>query len=59
MDFAAWLRLHRRTLVNLDPRNNTPRIGRVLIAAMRRWAISNSFGPSYLAGFTVWTDQVT
>ena len=44
-----------------DPRNNTPRIGRVLIARGRDAtdvAISNTFGPNTLAGFTVWTDEV-
>ena len=44
-----------------DPRNNVPRIGRILMARGRDAtdvAISNNFGPSFLAGFTVWTDEV-
>jgi hypothetical protein len=37
------------------------RIGRVLMARGRDAtdvAISNTFGPTYLASFTVWTDQI-
>ena len=44
-----------------DPRNNQPRIGRVLIAQGRDAAdvpISNAFGPNTLTGFRVWTDEV-
>jgi len=44
-----------------DARNNTPRIGRVLIARGRDAsdvALSNTFGPNTLAGFKVWTDEV-
>lgn len=45
-----------------DPRNNVPRIGRVLIARGRDAAdvaIVTSFGPNFLTGFKVWTDEVT
>jgi transglutaminase-like putative cysteine protease len=45
-----------------DPRNNEPRIGRVLIARGRDAAdvaISNSFGRSTLERFEVWTDEVS
>ena len=45
-----------------DPRNNVPRIGRVLIARGRDAtdvAISTAFGPNTLVGLTVWTDEVT
>ncbi len=45
-----------------DPRNNKPFIGRILIARGRDAAdvsISNSFGPSTLKSFKVWTDEVT
>jgi transglutaminase-like putative cysteine protease len=63
MDFAAWFEAyiggHWHTF---DPRNNIPRIGRVLIARGRDAtdvAISNTFGPTTLAGFTVWTDEVS
>ena len=62
MDFAAWFEAyiggHWHTF---DPRNNIPRIGRVLIARGRDAtdvAISNTFGPNTLASFTVWTDEV-
>ena len=44
-----------------DARNNIPRIGRVLIARGRDAtdvAISNTFGPNTLAGFTVRADEV-
>jgi transglutaminase-like putative cysteine protease len=61
-DFAAWFEAYIgggwRTF---DARNNIPRIGRVLIARGRDAtdvAISNTFGPTTLAGFTVWADEV-
>jgi transglutaminase-like putative cysteine protease len=44
-----------------DPRNNQPRVGRILIARGRDAsdvAISTSFGPSTLESFRVWTDEV-
>jgi transglutaminase-like putative cysteine protease len=63
MDFAAWFEAyvdgHWHTF---DPRNNVPRIGRILIARGRDAtdvAISTAFGPSYLAGFKVWVDELT
>ena len=59
MDFAAWFEAfldgHWYTF---DARNNTPRIGRVLIARGRDAsdvAISSTFGPNTLTGFRVWT----
>jgi transglutaminase-like putative cysteine protease len=62
MDFAAWFEAyvdgHWHTF---DPRNNAPRIGRILIARGRDAtdvAISNAFGPSILAGFKVWVDEL-
>jgi transglutaminase-like putative cysteine protease len=62
MDFSAWFEAflggHWYTF---DPRNNTPRIGRVLIARGRDAsdvAISSTFGPNTLANFKVWTDEV-
>ena len=45
-----------------DPRNNVPRIGRVLVARGRDAidvAITTTFGPNTLVGFKVWTDEVT
>ena len=62
MDFAAWFeafldgRWH-----TFDPRNNVPRVGRVLIAQGRDAAdvaISSTFGPNTLKGFKVWADEV-
>jgi transglutaminase-like putative cysteine protease len=44
-----------------DARHNRPRIGRIPIAYGRDAsdvAISNTFGPNRLSGFTVWTDEV-
>ena len=62
MDFAAWFEAfldgHWYTF---DPRNSTPRIGRVLIARGRDAgdvAISTTFGPNTLASFRVWTDEI-
>jgi transglutaminase-like putative cysteine protease len=62
MDFAAWFEAflggHWYTF---DPRNNIPRIGRVLIASGRDAAdvaICNSFGAHALTSFRVWTDEV-
>jgi transglutaminase-like putative cysteine protease len=63
MDFAAWFEAYiGGRWHTFDARNNIPRIGRVLIARGRDAtdvAISNTFGPNTLAGFTVWTDEVT
>jgi len=62
MDFAAWFEAyvdgHWHTF---DPRNNVPRIGRILMARGRDAtdvAISTAFGPNALAGFKVWTDEI-
>jgi transglutaminase-like putative cysteine protease len=62
MDFSAWLEvfLGGRWYV-LDPRNQIPRIGRVLIAQGRDAAdvpLSHAFGPNVLEGFKVWTEEV-
>ncbi|MET0474775.1 MAG: transglutaminase family protein [Mycobacterium sp.] len=62
MDFAAWMEVFLGGQWHtFDPRNNTPRIGRVLIAQGRDAAdvaLSNCFGPSVLTNFRVWTDEV-
>ena len=62
MDFAGWFEAYLggrwRTF---DPRNNIPRIGRILIAQGRDAAdvaISHTFGPNTLVSFKVWTDEV-
>ena len=63
MDFAAWFEAYLGGhWYTFDPRNNVPRIGRVLIARGRDAAdvaISNTFGPNTLKGFKVWTDEVS
>ena len=60
-DFAAWFEAYiGGRWHTFDPRNNMPRIGRVLLARGRDAtdvAISNTFGPATLASFTVWTDE--
>jgi transglutaminase-like putative cysteine protease len=62
MDFAAWFEAYLGDgWYTFDPRNNTPRIGRVLIARGRDAAdvaLTTSFGPSTLESFKVWTDQI-
>jgi transglutaminase-like putative cysteine protease len=62
MDFAAWFEayLDGHWYV-FDPRNNTPRIGRILIARGRDASdvpISHTFGPNALKSFKVWTDEL-
>jgi len=61
-DFAAWFeawiggRWH-----TFDPRNNMPRVGRVLMARGRDAsdvAIATTFGPNTLERFRVWTDEI-
>jgi transglutaminase-like putative cysteine protease len=63
MDFAAWFEVFLGTRWHtFDARNNTPRIGRVLIARGRDAcdvALSSTFGPNTLERFKVWTDEVT
>jgi transglutaminase-like putative cysteine protease len=61
MDFAAWMEVYLdgrwRTF---DPRNNAPRVGRILIAYGRDAAdvpLTHIFGPGELTGFRVWTDE--
>ncbi len=62
MDFAGWFEAFLDgQWYTFDPRNNTPRIGRILMARGRDAAdvaIATSFGPNTLAGFKVWTDEV-
>lgn len=61
-DFAAWMEvwLGGQWWV-FDPRNNTPRIGRVLIARGRDAAdvpLTQSFGRNIMTGFEVWSDEI-
>jgi len=62
MDFAGWFEAYLGGQWHVfDARNNTPRVGRVLLARGRDAvdvAISTTFGPNTLRGFTVWTDEV-
>jgi len=62
MDFAGWFEAYLGGAWHtFDPRNNVPRIGRVLIARGRDAAdvaIATTFGPNTLRGFRVWTDEV-
>ena len=57
MDFAAWFEAYvGGSWQTFDPRNNVPRIGRILMARGRDAAdvaISNTFGPVKLVEFTV------
>ncbi len=62
MDFAGWFEAYLDGhWYTFDARNNTPRIGRVLIARGRdaaNVAISSTFGPNTLVSFKVYTDEV-
>jgi transglutaminase-like putative cysteine protease len=62
MDFAGWFEAYLGgQWYVFDPRNNMPRIGRVLIARGRDAvdvAISTSFGPNTLESFKVVCDEV-
>jgi transglutaminase-like putative cysteine protease len=63
MDFAGWFEAYLGgRWYTFDPRNNMPRIGRVLIAQGRDAAdvpITLTFGPNTLVSFKVWTDEVS
>jgi transglutaminase-like putative cysteine protease len=62
MDFSAWFEVYLGgQWYTFDARNNIPRIGRVLIARGRDAAdvaISTTFGPNTLSGFSVWTEEI-
>lgn len=62
MDFAAWMEVYiGGAWYTFDPRNNVPRIGRVLLARGRDAAdvaIVTTFGPNKLESFNIWTDEV-
>lgn len=62
MDFAGWFEAYLDGAWHtFDPRNNMPRIGRVLIARGRDAgdvAISTTFGPNTMETFEVWTREV-
>ena len=62
MDFSAWFEVYLGGAWRVfDARNNTPRIGRVLMARGRDAAdvaLTTTFGLSRLEEFTVWADQI-
>ncbi len=61
-DFAAWFEAYLGgEWHTFDPRNNTPRIGRVLMARGRDAAdvaMITTFGPNTLQGFRVWANEM-
>ena len=61
-DFAAWFEAYLGGRWHIfDPRNNVPRIGRILMARGRDAtdvAMVTSFGPCRLANFKVFSDEV-
>jgi transglutaminase-like putative cysteine protease len=62
MDFSAWFEAYLDgEWYVFDPRNNIPRIGRVLMARGRDAAdaaLTTTFGVNQLESFKVWTDEV-
>ncbi len=62
MDFSAWFEAYLGGhWYAFDPRNHTPRIGRILMAYghdAADVALLTSFGPSRLERFTVWANEV-
>ncbi len=63
MDFSAWIEVYLDAgWLTFDPRNNTPRIGRIVVARGRDAAdvpLINSFGPHVLKSFRVWAYDIT
>lgn len=67
MDFSAWMEVYLRDSRGrggwwtFDPRNNMPRMGRIVVARGRDAAdvpLINSFGQHILREFRVWTYEV-
>ena len=62
MDFAGWFEAYLgEGWYTFDARNNSPRIGRVLMARGRDAcdvALANTFGSNTLEHFRVWADEV-
>jgi len=62
MDFSAWFEVYLDgRWFAFDARNNTPRIGRVLMARGRDAAdvaLTTTYGVNTLRSFQVWTDEV-
>jgi transglutaminase-like putative cysteine protease len=63
MDYSAWIEVYvGGRWMTFDPRNNTPRIGRIVVARGRDAVdvpLINSFAPHVLKSFRVWTYDVT
>lgn len=63
MDFCAWFEAYLGgEWHTFDPRNNVPRIGRVLIAQGRDAAdvaLTTTFGVNTLDSFKVWASEVS
>lgn len=61
MDFAAWIEVFLGGRWHVfDPRNNAPRIGRILVAHGRDAAdvpLTHIFGPGTLSAFRVWAAE--
>jgi transglutaminase-like putative cysteine protease len=61
MDFSAWFEVYLGGAWHaFDARNNTPRIGRILMARGRDAAdvaLTTTFGRNQLHSFQVWTDE--
>ncbi len=62
MDFSAWFEAFLGgAWYAFDPRNNVPRIGRILMARGRDAAdaaLTTAFGVNQLASFNVWTREI-
>ena len=62
MDYSAWIEVYLGgRWMTFDPRNNTPRIGRIVVARGRDAVdvpLLNSFAPHVLKSFRVWTYDV-
>jgi transglutaminase-like putative cysteine protease len=62
MDFSAWMEVYLAgQWFTFDPRNNTRRIGRILVSRGRDAAdvpLTHAFGLNRLEAFRVWADQV-
>jgi transglutaminase-like putative cysteine protease len=63
MDFSAWFEVYLGGQWHaFDARNNTPRIGRILMARGRDAAdvaLTTTYGVNQLSSFQVWTDEVS
>lgn len=62
MDFSAWMEVYLGgRWLTFDPRNNTPRIGRIVVARGRDAVdvpLIQSFGQHVLNTFRVWTYEI-